>query len=130
VPLSSRQRVRGADPGTCSPRTRLTSQQVLRQAGLSWDQVDRILLVGGSTHMPMTATMMKELSGKQPDNSLAVSEVVARGAALHAGIVGRPKRRKGKSCLASRWRVSWRTSSRSASMRTAWASKCGPTAKR
>ncbi len=68
-------------------RTRLTTQQVLRQAGLSWEEVDRVLLVGGSTHMPMTAQMLHELSGKPADNSLAVSEVVARGAALHAGIV-------------------------------------------
>jgi molecular chaperone DnaK len=68
-------------------RTRLTTQQVLRQSGLGWDAVDRILLVGGSTHMPMTGQMLRELSGKPPDNSLAVSEVVARGAAIHAGIV-------------------------------------------
>lgn len=68
-------------------RTRLTTQQVLQQAKLSWDKVDRVLLVGGSTHMPMTGRMIAELSGKAPDNSLAVSEVVARGAALHAGIV-------------------------------------------
>ncbi|HZZ79893.1 MAG TPA: Hsp70 family protein [Gemmataceae bacterium] len=68
-------------------RTRLTAQQVLTQAKRTWDQVDRVLLVGGSTHMPMTGRMMAELSGKTPDNSLAVSEVVARGAALHAGIV-------------------------------------------
>jgi molecular chaperone DnaK len=68
-------------------RTRLTTQQVVSQAGLTWDQVDRVLLVGGSTHMPMTGQMLAELTGKQPDNSLAVSEVVARGAALHAGIV-------------------------------------------
>jgi molecular chaperone DnaK len=68
-------------------RTRLTTQHVLSHAKRSWDQVDRILLVGGSTHMPMTGRMITELSGKTPDNSLAVSEVVARGAALHAGIV-------------------------------------------
>jgi molecular chaperone DnaK len=68
-------------------RTRLTTQQVLRQASLRWDDVDRVLLVGGSTHMPMTGQMLQELSGKAPDHSLAVSEVVARGAALHAGIV-------------------------------------------
>jgi molecular chaperone DnaK len=37
--------------------------------------------------MPMTSQMLLELVGKPPDNSLAVSEVVARGAALHAGIV-------------------------------------------
>jgi molecular chaperone DnaK len=68
-------------------RTRLTTQQVLRQAKLSWEQVDRVLLVGGSTHMPMTGQMMQEISGRPPDNSQAVSEVVARGAAIHAGIV-------------------------------------------
>jgi molecular chaperone DnaK len=68
-------------------RTRLTTQQVLLQAKLSWEQVDRLLLVGGSTHMPMTGQMLAEISSKQPDRSLAVSEVVARGAAIHAGIV-------------------------------------------
>jgi molecular chaperone DnaK len=68
-------------------RTRLTTQQVLRQAGLGWEQVDRVLLVGGSTHMPMTGQMLQDLTGRTPDKSLAVSEVVARGAALHAGIV-------------------------------------------
>ena len=68
-------------------RTRLTTQTVLRQAGMTWDKVDRVLLVGGSTHMPMTGQMLQELSGKIPDKSLAVSEVVARGAAIHAGIV-------------------------------------------
>ncbi len=68
-------------------RTRLTAQQVLREAGLGWDKIDRVLLVGGSTHMPMTSQMLRDLTSKDPDNSLAVSEVVARGAALHAGIV-------------------------------------------
>jgi len=68
-------------------RTRLTSQQVINQAGMKWDQVEKVLMVGGSTHMPATGRMLKELTGKEPDRSLAVSEVVARGAAVHAGIV-------------------------------------------
>lgn len=68
-------------------RTRLTTQKVLREGGLSWEKVDRLLLVGGSTHMPMTQHMLQEISGKKPDHSLAVSEVVARGAAIHAGII-------------------------------------------
>jgi len=67
-------------------RTRLTTQQVLRQAKLTWDAVDRVLMVGGSTHMPACGRMLTELTGKAPDHSLAVSEVVARGAAVHAGI--------------------------------------------
>jgi molecular chaperone DnaK len=68
-------------------RTRLTTQQVLAQSGLTWAEVDKVLMVGGSTHMPMTGRMIAELTGKEPDRSLAVSEVVARGAAVHAGIV-------------------------------------------
>ena len=67
-------------------RTKLTTQQVLNQAGLTWDRVDKVLMVGGSTHMPATGRMLKELTGRDPDRSLAVSEVVARGAAVHAGI--------------------------------------------
>jgi molecular chaperone DnaK len=82
-------------------RTRLTAQQVLRQAKLPWSQVDRILLVGGSTHMPMTGRMMAELSGKAPDSSVAVSEVVARGAAIHAGIVAARKRAQAGEVLAA-----------------------------
>jgi molecular chaperone DnaK len=68
-------------------RTRLTTQQVLAQANLTWPQVDRVLLVGGSTHMPATGRMLADLTGQEPDHSLAVSEVVARGAAVHAGLV-------------------------------------------
>lgn len=67
-------------------RTRLTTQQVLKQSGCTWDMVDKVLLVGGSTHMPATSRMLAELTGREPDRSLAVSEVVARGAAVHAGI--------------------------------------------
>ncbi len=79
-------------------RTRLTTQQVLEQAGLSWDKVDRALMVGGSTHMPMTGRMLRDLTGKEPDRSLAVSEVVARGAAVHAGIVlARKAREEGQA---------------------------------
>jgi molecular chaperone DnaK len=68
-------------------RTRLTTQMLLRQASIDWAGVNRILMVGGSSHMPMTGRMLEELSGKTPDRSLAVSEVVAHGAAIHAGII-------------------------------------------
>ncbi len=67
-------------------RTKMTTLGVLRHAGLTWDKIDRVLLVGGSTHMPAVGRMLAELTGKEPDRSLAVSEVVARGAAAHAGI--------------------------------------------
>jgi molecular chaperone DnaK len=68
-------------------RTRWTTQQVLRQSGLNWPQIDKLLLVGGSTHMPMTSQMLRDLSGKQPDASLTASEAVAHGAAIYGGII-------------------------------------------
>ena len=104
-------------------RTRLTTQQVLRQAGIGWEQVDRVLLVGGSTHMPMTGQMLQEMSGKPPDNSLAVSEVVARGAAIHAGIVAAqsPEDEPNPAPATSAKRSA--RSSRSTSTRTASASR-------
>lgn len=67
-------------------RTRWTCQQALSAAGLAWEKVDRVLLVGGSTHMPMVRRMLRELTGQEPDSRLAVSEVVARGAAVHAAL--------------------------------------------
>ncbi len=75
-------------------RTRLTSQHVINQAGMKWEQVEKVLMVGGSTHMPATGRMLRELTGREPDRSLAVSEVVARGAAVHAGILMARKARE------------------------------------
>ena len=57
------------------------------QAGLSWPEIDRVLLVGGSTRMPMVVRMLQALTGKTPDGSLAVDEAVAHGAALFAGLL-------------------------------------------
>ncbi len=68
-------------------RTRFTTKQTLQAAGCDWAQIDRVLLVGGSTRMPMVRGMLKELSGKEPDASVSADEAVAHGAALHAGIV-------------------------------------------
>jgi len=68
-------------------RTQFTTKQVLAVAGLTWNDLDQVLLVGGSTRMPMVAAMLKQLSGKDPDGSVAVDEAVAHGAALHAEIL-------------------------------------------
>jgi molecular chaperone DnaK len=78
-------------------RTEFTARQALRQAGLDWGAVDRVLLVGGSTRMPMVADMLRRVSGRQPDTSISPDEAVAHGAALHAGLLlsraqGRPAR--------------------------------------
>ncbi len=65
-------------------RTRFTTVQALKAAGLDWKEVDRVLLVGGSTRMPMVHDMLRRLSGKEPDDSVAADEAVAHGAALEA----------------------------------------------
>jgi len=65
-------------------RTRFTVSQTLSAARLGWNQIDRLLLVGGSTRMPMVRNMLRELSGLEPDGSVAADEAVAQGAALRA----------------------------------------------
>ena len=68
-------------------RTEFTTRQTLQAAGLSWEQIDLVLMVGGSTRMPMIALMLKELSGKEPDRSVSADEAVAHGAALRAKLI-------------------------------------------
>ncbi|HJT31550.1 MAG TPA: Hsp70 family protein [Pirellulales bacterium] len=66
-------------------RTAYTTRQVLAAAGLTWNDVQRVLLVGGSTRMPMVGRMLEELSGIVPDKKVHPDEAVARGAAIYAG---------------------------------------------
>ena len=68
-------------------RTQFTTKQTLQAAGLSWKDLDYVLMVGGSTRMPMVAKMLRQLSGKEPDASVSVDEAVAHGAALHAAVL-------------------------------------------
>jgi molecular chaperone DnaK len=77
-------------------RTEMTTSLVARAAQLDWSQIDRVLLVGGSTRMPMVPEMLERLTGKQPDCSASPDEVVAHGAALYAEMLmhqGRTARR-------------------------------------
>jgi molecular chaperone DnaK len=68
-------------------RTTFTTRQSLQAAGLAWSDLDRVLLVGGSTRMPMVQEMLQKLSGKKPDASVSADEAVAQGAALRAGLI-------------------------------------------
>jgi molecular chaperone DnaK len=68
-------------------RTETTCSLVLKQAGMTWPEIDRVLLVGGATRMPMVARMLRALTGKEPDRSLSPDEVVAHGAALYAAML-------------------------------------------
>lgn len=68
-------------------RTRFTVTNLLQDANLKWDDITRLLLVGGSTRMPMVQRMLEEISHKKPDRSLSADEAVAHGAAVYAGLV-------------------------------------------
>ena len=68
-------------------RTDFTIRQTLKAANMKWGDVDKVLLVGGSTRMPAVRDMLATLSGKQPDASLSPDEAVAHGAALRAAML-------------------------------------------
>src|SRR3954471_9905615 len=65
----------------------MTTELVVRQSGLTWADIDRVLLVGGSTRMPMVQRMLQEQSGRAPDRSISPDEAVAHGAALYAELL-------------------------------------------
>ena len=76
-------------------RTRFTTSQTVKAAGLEWSDISHVLLVGGSTRMPAVSQMLQNESQLMPDHSVSPDEAVAHGAALHAGrllekLSGRP----------------------------------------
>jgi molecular chaperone DnaK len=68
-------------------RTVFTVEKLLRDARRSWGDLTRILLVGGSTRMPMVQRTLEQHAGMQVDRSLSPDEAVAHGAALYAGFL-------------------------------------------
>ena len=68
-------------------RTRFTTSNVLKEAGIGWNDLTRVLLVGGSSRMPMVEKMLEAESGRKPDSSLSFDEAVAHGAAIYAGAI-------------------------------------------
>jgi molecular chaperone DnaK len=62
-------------------------EQAIRDASLSKDQIDHIILVGGSTRMPAVVDLVRELTGKDPHKGVNPDEVVAVGAAIQAGVL-------------------------------------------
>lgn len=68
-------------------RTLFTTKQTLAQAGLEWNDLDMILLVGGSTRMPCVPKELERVSGMEPYQSISPDEAVAYGAAIRAGVV-------------------------------------------
>jgi len=68
-------------------RTLEPCRQALKDAGLEAAQIDEIVLVGGSTRIPLVRTLVGELFGKTPHSELNPDEVVALGAAVQADIL-------------------------------------------
>jgi len=73
-------------------RTVFTIRTVIRQAGLQQSDLTRILLVGGSTRMPMVDATLEKEFGIRLDHSVSTDESVAHGAALYAGILMQKQR--------------------------------------
>ena len=66
-------------------RTAVPVQNALRDAGMSASDIDKVLLVGGSTRIPAVQEKVKSLMGKEPSKSLNPDECVALGAAIQGG---------------------------------------------
>lgn len=62
--------------------------QSLKDAGLKKEQVDKVILVGGSTRIPAVQDMVKSVTGREPFKGINPDECVAIGAAIQAGVLG------------------------------------------
>jgi len=63
-------------------------KQALADAGLTPEQIDEVVLVGGSTRIPRVQQLVKELFRKEPNKTVNPDEVVAVGAAVQGGVLG------------------------------------------
>lgn len=68
-------------------RTIEPMRKALNDAGLTIDQIDKIILVGGSTRIPAVQDAVKEFTGKDPSKGVNPDECVAVGAAIQAGVL-------------------------------------------
>ena len=66
-------------------RTAVPVQNALRDAGMTAAELSKVLLVGGSTRMPVAQEKVKQLTGKEPSKTLNPDECVAIGAAIQGG---------------------------------------------
>ncbi len=68
-------------------RTRRPFEQVIKDGGVPVEEIDHIVLVGGSTRMPAVQELVKKLTGKDPHKGVNPDVVVAAGAAIQAGVL-------------------------------------------
>lgn len=69
-------------------RVRKPFENALADARLSVNDLDEVILVGGSTRMPCVQEMVRKMTGKEPNRGVNPDEVVAVGAAIQAGVLG------------------------------------------
>ena len=69
-------------------KTKTCVQQALRDAGLKTSQIDKVILVGGSTRVPAVQELVKNITGKEPFKGINPDECVAIGAAIQGGVLG------------------------------------------
>lgn len=68
-------------------KTRIPCEKALKDAGLSTSDIDEVILVGGSTRIPLVQETVKNIFGKDPNKSVNPDEAVAMGAAVQGGII-------------------------------------------
>jgi molecular chaperone DnaK len=69
-------------------RLKVPFLQALKDAGMKASDLDEVVLVGGSTRMPLVQDLVRKLTNKEPNKSVNPDEVVAVGAAIQAGVLG------------------------------------------
>ncbi|CDE44377.1 chaperone protein DnaK 1 [Clostridium sp. CAG:768] len=68
-------------------RCKTPVENALKDAGISKSDINEVVLVGGSTRIPAVQQLVKEYTGKEPNQSVNPDEVVAVGAAIQAGVL-------------------------------------------
>ena len=73
--------------GPILDKLKVPTTQAIKDSGLSNSEINKIILVGGSTRIPAVQNLVKELSGKDADKSVNPDEAVALGAAIQGGVL-------------------------------------------
>lgn len=68
-------------------RCKVPVENALKDAGITKNDINEVVLVGGSTRIPAVQRLVKEYTGKEPNQSVNPDEVVAVGAAIQAGVL-------------------------------------------
>lgn len=69
-------------------KTRIPCEKALKDAGISINEINEVILVGGSTRIPLVQETVKDIFKKEPNKSVNPDEAVAIGAAVQGGIIG------------------------------------------